>query len=249
MHEQGLGDELFFLRFCRELNRRGAKIYYRPASAIHTLCERIDGHDTDSGNPPEEEYSIADLPYLLNCSDFLPSVSISPLEDRLSAMTSHLEKAGPAPYIGVTYRAGIAEPGSLYKEAPIDGIASALAGRGGTFINVQRNPIQMELEFLTGRLGDQLKDFTVYSDDLEDMLALVTLLDDYVGVSNTNMHLRAAAAKPARVLVTHPGEYRWMAAGAQSPWFPDFKLYRQNIDGNWQHAFDVLAADLKAAYG
>jgi len=107
----------------------------------------------------------------------------------------------------------------------------------------------MELEFLTGRLGDQLKDFTVYSDDLEDMLALVTLLDDYVGVSNTNMHLRAAAAKPARVLVTHPGEYRWMAAGAQSPWFPDFKLYRQNIDGNWQHAFDVLAADLKAAYG
>ena len=33
-------------------------------------------------------------------------------------------------------------------------------------------------------------------------LAVLSVLDDYVAVSNTNVHLRDALGKPARVLVT-----------------------------------------------
>ena len=55
------------------------------------------------------------------------------------------------------------------------------------------------------------------------------LLDDYIGVSNTNMHLRAATGRSARVLVTHPGEFRWQVVGNTSPWFPGFILYRQGM--------------------
>jgi hypothetical protein len=72
------------------------------------------------------------------------------------------------------------------------------------------------------------------------------LLDDYVAVSNTNTHLRAATGKGARVLVTSPAEYRWMAKGDTSPWFPGFVLYRQDADFSWDRALARLHADLTA---
>ena len=42
-------------------------------------------------------------------------------------------------------------------------------------------------------------DLTALNEDLEGMLALLSCLDEYTGVSNTNMHLRAAAGRTARM--------------------------------------------------
>ncbi len=80
------------------------------------------------------------------------------------------------------------------------------------------------------------------------MLALLVLLEDYVGVSNTNMHLRAATGRTARVLVPHPPEWRWMAEGGESPWFKGFAVYRQGLDGDWDQAFGRLARDLARSF-
>ena len=77
------------------------------------------------------------------------------------------------------------------------------------------------------------------------MLALLALIDDYVGVSNTNMHLRAGSAEPPRVLMPAPPEWRWMAQGKESPWFPGFSVYRQGYDGNWDSALRELENDLR----
>jgi len=84
------------------------------------------------------------------------------------------------------------------------------------------------------------------NEDLEEMLALLTALDDYLGVSNTNMHLRAGIGRTARVLVPWPAEWRWMAAGHASPWYPGFRVYRQQPDGDWNEALTRLRGDLAA---
>jgi len=49
--------------------------------------------------------------------------------------------------------------------------------------------------------------------------------------------------------VPRPAEWRWMAAGDGSPWFPGFRIYRQGFDGNWDKALDRLRGDLLAAHG
>ncbi len=81
------------------------------------------------------------------------------------------------------------------------------------------------------------------------MLALLALLDDYVTVSNTNVHLRAGAGRTSRVLVPNPPEYRWMAEGDESPWFQGSTVYRQRLDGDWGAAFQALSKDLGRAFG
>lgn len=98
-------------------------------------------------------------------------------------------------------------------------------------------------------IGNPMHDFTALNEELEAMLALLALIDDYLGVSNTNMHLRAGAGHTARVLVPCPAEWRWMATGKKSPWFPGFKIYRQTSHGDWEPALAELASDLAASFG
>jgi hypothetical protein len=81
------------------------------------------------------------------------------------------------------------------------------------------------------------------------MLALLTVLDDYIGVSNTNMYLRASAGRTARVLAPWPAEWRWMVSGEESPWFPGFRIYRQKPGGDWSTALSRLANDLQSEFG
>ena len=70
------------------------------------------------------------------------------------------------------------------------------------------------------------------------------MIDDYVCVSNTNVHLRAAQGRICRVLVPNPSPFRWMGSGDESPWFPGTRVYRQGADGDWSAALAALAHDL-----
>ena len=245
--EQGLGDELFFLRFVPALVQRGAAVRYIADPMLKSLTSRIPVLNEVSDRVNQwESLTIADLPYLLGSGETPPSVQITADPARRDKMAARLAEAGDPPYIGLTYRAGRKLAGALYKEVPLAELGRALSGITGTIINVQRAPEDGDSDLLEQALGRGAADFTADNDDLEDMLALMALLDDYIGVSNTNMHLRATAGKPARVLVTHPAEYRWMSAGT-SPWFPDFALYRQTVAEGWSPAFADLSADLASA--
>jgi hypothetical protein len=135
----------------------------------------------------------------------------------------------------------------LYKELRLEDLAAVLRGVAGTLVSLQRAPGAGETERLAALAGRPVHDFSAANGDLEDMLALLALLDEYIGVSNTNMHLLAGIGRTARVLVPWPAEWRWMAAGGASPWFPGFRSYRQRPDGDWGPAVARLRADLEAS--
>jgi tetratricopeptide (TPR) repeat protein len=181
-----------------------------------------------------------------------PALPLQPLDDRLAEIRKRLERAGPPPYIGITWRGGTAPETQdvswvLYKECPIERLAPAISRYRGTAIALQRKPAAGEIDAFSAALGRPLHDFSDCNEDLETMLALLALIDEYVGVSNTNMHLRAGVGRAARVLVPCPAEWRWMHGRARSPWFPNFPVYRQSLQGDWSAALDGLGNDLTAA--
>jgi tetratricopeptide (TPR) repeat protein len=289
LREQGLGDEIFFLRYARELYLRGARISYRASEKLGGLLRGVDFiHEllAEHGPLPEADASImlGDLPHALTAlpSDRLPLESLEPANSalpqfaqrvaiffpppppticllpdaaRVRELGARLRTFGSPPYIGMTWRGGTppaeqtGRAWSLFKEIPLEKLAPALGPVSGTMISIQRNPKEGENSALSGLVGKTIHDLSKLNADLEGMLALLSLLDDYVGVSNTNMHLRAAVGKTARVLVPRPAEWRWMASGDESPWFPGFKIYRQKPDGSWDAAIDKLRSDLLASIG
>ena len=256
--DQGLGDHLFFLRFARTLRERAAHVAFACPDKLLCLLE---------ANPPVNELRpsadpsrfdvllpVGDLPCLLDARGTPLPLSISVAPERVAQWRRRLAALGPPPYLGVTWRAGtkrdnpseFAARGEdpLYKEIKIAPIASALRPWRGTVVILQRLPEQGEVAAFCKALGHVAHDLSSANDDLAEMAVLLSLIDEYVGVSNTNMHIRAGFGKTARVLVPFPPEFRWMHTGEHSPWFPGFTIYRQPAARDWTPVLAKLAQDI-----
>jgi tetratricopeptide (TPR) repeat protein len=254
--EQGVGDVLFFLRFAPQLAARGAALAFRGDARLHAMLHRT-GHFTlglgteRDAAPGCEAIAIGDLPWLLEANDpgrFPPALALTPIAERLRAAREALAALGPPPYFALTWRAGVASSGparTQVKEVPVARLGEALRGVRATWIGVQRLPREGEYAALSRALGAPVHDRSAANEDLEEMLALLSAVDRYAGVSNANTHLRAGLALPLHVLVANPIEWRW-ELGERSPWFPTARLYREGPARDWRTALARLAADLGA---
>ncbi|MCZ6745243.1 MAG: tetratricopeptide repeat protein, partial [Alphaproteobacteria bacterium] len=253
--EPDLEDEICFLRFASELEGRGAWIDYQASARFAPLAGRLAFINTvvaENARPAAEDWFLlaGDLPFLLGvktAADIPHPLPLAPSPANVENMKTRLARLGPPPYVGLSWRKGApGGTGTFYKFAPIDGLAKGLSPVGGTFLALQSGPRAGEIDRLSTGLGRAVHDLTALNGTVEDMLATLSLIDEYVAVGNANVHLRAGAGRASRILVPHPADYKCMNEGAESPWFPGSRLYRQAVDGGWQEAFDALASDLVA---
>ena len=263
--EQGLGDVLFFLRFAPELKRLGASLRLECPPKLVALLKQSPFFDEirpAEGAPPGEPVGgppafLGDLPVLLGAETAPPALPLAADPERVDRCRAMLARHGEPPFVGISWRAGTdpRDPefgrrlDALSKQIEPEVLAAALDRIPGTLVVLQRRPRPEELAALAKRLGRTLPDLSELNEDLEEMVALLSALDEYVGVSNTNMHLAAGVGRTARVLVPYPPEWRWMEAGDESPWFPGFKVYRQSIARSWSEALARLRTDLLAGGG
>jgi hypothetical protein len=248
--EQGLGDNLFFLRYAAALGAVGAQAEYVGDARLHSLVARtglftrLHPGSTPVALEGAVPVLLGDLPQLdpALAASCPPSPAIAPRPEALERMRERLARAGPPPWTGVTWRAGVApETGGLAKQLAPDLLFGALRAQAGTVVSLQRSPLEGELARASSALGRAVHDLEAVNADLEDALAVVALLHRHVAVSNTNIHLAAAAGASADVLVQFPPEWRWGLEGS-SPWFPAMRTFRQSATGEWRAALEALGA-------
>lgn len=253
--DQGIGDQLFFLRFAPALVKQGARVSCRPDRKLIPLLKRLPWIDsvleTEQPHKPDYTFAMGDLPLLLQMNsraDIPPPLPLTACPERVQYVAKQLAALGPPPYVAITWRAGKARETAmnffLYKSIPVTALGASLRTLNATIIIVQRAPIAGELATFTQELGRPAHDFSAFNDDLEDMLALMANVNHYVTVSNTNLHLRASLNLPSQALIAHPSDWRWLSAGTASPWFPGTELYRQAVDGSWTDALEHLLRNL-----
>ncbi len=253
---QGLGDELFFLRFLPLLKSQHVEITYRSSKKTYALFSQIRYIDhliNEDEQIPECDYtfSIDDLPLILNMNSIgqiPPSLKLTPDNNRVNKIKKTLHQF-PAPYTGITWKAGnqaviTYQKDSrrvLSKEFPLKLLPAVLSAVQGSIVILQRHPEKSDIEYLSNTLKQPIVDLSSHNESLEEMLATLSLIDDCIGVSNTNTHLFTALDKSSKVLVPFPPDWRWMNEGSVSPWFPDCNIYRQTAKGDWEKATDELA--------
>ena len=255
--EQGIGDVLFFLRFAPLVRERGARLILacerklhpiiRPGEALAEVRERAD--------PAAFERAVwtADLPFVLATEATPPAwrLQVDPAEKRDAE--ARLAALGPPPYLAVTWRAGTdtargrefgAERISLTKSVPPKELGEALRGWRGTTLLLQRGARPEDAAQFAAGFGAPFHDLSALGEDLRALLAVLAVVDEYVAVSNTNVHLLAGIGRSARVVVPFPPEWRWMRREERSAWFPEFPVYRQPVSRDWRATLAALRKDL-----
>jgi len=262
VHEQGLGDELFFLRFVPRLREQCAEIAYWPSNKLRPLLAAA---STLSLVGAKDD--LARFDYRFSVCDAAPLAGMKTIADipgslklKVPTETSNplaaIGIALPRPWVGISWRSGT--EGSYFKQLPLAELLEIFRNFRGTLFVMQRNPLPEELALIQRELPEVTSiDCSDLNDDLIGGLYQLNQLDHYLCVSNTNLHLRAALRKRCDVLVPVAADFRWpgtrwpntqSATGgsqARSPWFSEFPLYRQRMDGSWQEALANARQALK----
>lgn len=264
--EQGLGDEMFFLRYLPLLKMRGATVLYRTSNAklrpllaqwqMQGLIDHVLASDAPlmDGAVP---LLIGDLPLALGAMDYPPSLRLTADPTAVQSWQKRYPLLARArPRLGLTWRAGMAQPQTnadgnrwLSKEVPLSALVAMLAPLDVDVVILQRKPVPDELAWVQAQLGpSRCLDASAFDQDLPELLALLSTLDGLLGVSNTNVHLMAALGKGGDILVPAPAEFRWQDAGTASPWFADFQAVRQQQSSDWDEALGLLQTALAKRY-
>jgi len=263
--EQGIGDELFFMRYLPALKSRGAHVTYRAlARKLRPLLETGDFIDQIADKPgqaPANAIKIfaGDLPLALGQPDiesFPGAVALKPSPDKVQSIQEKwLAPLGDRPKIGLAWRAGTLQNKLtrnvdilLLKEVPLEPLLDLLATLDVDVVVLQRKPTGQEMELIAAKLPNPFLDASDMDEDLSDTLAMLAGLDGLVGVSNTNVHLYAGIGGSGDILAPYPQDFRWPEACERSPWFPSFDLHRQSFEEGWGAAFTTLAASLNRKY-
>jgi len=127
---------------------------------------------------------------------------------------------------------------------PPKALGAAVRGWRGTALLLQRGARPEDAADFAAGFAAPFHDLSALGEDLRALLATLSLVDEYVSVSNTNIHLLAGTGGRARVLVPFPPEWRWMRREDRSPWFPDFPVYRQPVARDWSAPLAALRKDL-----
>ncbi|MGP8248119.1 MAG: glycosyltransferase family 9 protein [Bryobacteraceae bacterium] len=81
--------------------------------------------------------------------------------------------------------------------------------------------------------------------DIEDLAALMEVLDVVVSVDSMPVHLAGALARPCLALLPFAPDWRWRREGRTSGWYPTLRLFRQKQPRDWSAPAAELAEALR----
>ena len=196
-NEQGLGDELFFLRFMPRLKSLGAWLAYQTDARLINMISTLPFIDfvTDDAtclNDIDFVFMLGDLPRLLDVGSIEqipPPISLQIPEKKLALIQKQISEIGPPPYVGISWWAGVKNDVISYRKVDFHCLAKLFRDIECTVLILQRDVVAEEFTTFCEILGRQVHNFADYNQDLNKMAALLKLIDHHVTVRVIQMYI------------------------------------------------------------
>ena len=174
---------------------------------------------------------------------------LHPAPERVAHWREALADALSGPKVGLLWKSGVTTRGRSRFFSPFDAWEPVLRTPGFTFVNLQYDDCEAELQLARERYGVEIWNppGIDLKQDLDDVTALSCALDLVIGFSNATFNLAAAAGAPAW-LVAPKGV--WTPLGTDRyPWYPQVRLYQTAAYAEWAPVMAKIAADLRVELG
>ncbi len=254
--EYGLGDSIQFIRFAKQLKEQGATIIVQiqsPLAQLLSLCPYIDEIVVIGDRLPDFDVQvpIMSLPFKLgvtkkeNIPNEVPYLEADP--DLVRYWQKEISRDG-------NFKIGICWEGSSYYDS-LRGPLSKKALHLSVFEPISRIPYvtlyslqktseQNQIDEVSFEVRNFGPDFDKTNGRFMDSAALMKNLDLVITIDTSVAHLAGALSTPVWVVLPTVADWRWLTEVEDTPWYPQMKLFRQKVHGDWTHVFEKVAQAL-----
>lgn len=256
--EQGLGDLMQFCRYLPMLTATGAEVSFYSRSNMFRLLSSMPGvprllDRVEAGEAYDYQIALMSLPHMFGTElDTVPApVPYLAADPQLVGAWAERLAAAETGTATRPYRIGICWHGNpkinLERNIPL-ACFGALAGLPGVRVISLMKDLGAEAEATAAALGIERlgKDFDQGPDSFVDTAAVMANLDLVVTSDTSIAHLGGALRRPVFLALKQIPDWRWMAAGDGSPWYPSMRIFRQKEKGAWQSVIDDIAEAVRA---
>ena len=243
--EQGRGDDIQFCRYLSYVKALGGEVVLStwpdliPVLATQFGVDRIVEHGGIGPRDPLRynwAVPLMSLPYAFRTTlDDIPNQT-----PYLNVPTAYRAKWGEL--LADQIRPGVKNIGVVYackptnqafRTCPLHLWQSLFSLPGLRWFSLQKGEAAVDFANCASS-HPHLVDLTGHIHDFADTAALIEQLDLVISVDTAVPHLAGALGKPTWMLLPFVSDWRWLLNRCDSPWYPDFRLFRQNLPGHWE---------------
>ncbi len=241
--EQGHGDVLQFLRFVPQIKAAGGEAHIVCHPKLVRLAEKAEGISSASAfgsDTPEFDYYVPllSLPYILGIDSF----EIVPRPPYIHFLQDIEPVAPHSIAVGIAWRGNSEHGDDIGRSCPLELFATLFDIDGVDWVSLQFDGGQQEI----GRISPTIpiRDGTAGREDFLDTAEILKGLDLVISVDTALVHLAGAMDIPVWILLSNTPDWRWLAHGSSSPWYPSAKLFRQTKEGDWPSVMAEIRDEL-----
>jgi tetratricopeptide (TPR) repeat protein len=252
--EQGFGDTLQFIRYLPMVLAKGGQVVLEVPDDLKPLIAPAEGVSAivrrgDALPPFDVHCPLMSLPLAFKTTLTTIPANVPYLRapaDRVETWRARLSPSA-LPRIGLVWSGKPTYKNDHNRSIALATFKPLLSKPDFQFVSLQKeyrardSAALHELSRLE-RLDAGLADFA-------DTAAVVELLDLVITVDTAVAHLAGGLGKPVWILLPVVGDWRWLSAREDSPWYPSARLFRQPRVGDWDSVIARLGRELDAFAG
>lgn len=247
----GLGDAVQFLRYAPRLSGIASQLIVEVpprllpiAPCFHGVQDAVSWGEHAPIQPLawDSQIEVTELPYFFRTQ--LHELPIAQeylqLPFNHQSRTNHLMGAADTIRVGLVWAAGEWNPS---RSIPFSLIRNLFDEPGCEFWNLQGGPAHDQWRCSPASLRSL--DIAKIGDGLLNLACVIRNLDLVITVDTLAAHLAGAVGIPTWVLLQYTADWRWMARGDTSPWYPSIRLFRQQSPGDWPGVLHLVRQELQ----
>jgi hypothetical protein len=243
----GFGDTLQFVRYAALAAARGARVLLECQPALATLMTDVDGvaQVVAQGHPLppfDLHVPLISLPALFGTTlETIPwsGPYVHAQPQRVQDWAERVALAGAGGRkVGLVWTGDPRNLGNRERSLTLQQLAVLADVPGVSFFSLQKGAqapgpgdVPVGMNFL---------DLTASLRDFSDTAALLTQLDLVITIDTGVAHLSGAMGRPTWVLLPFSADWRYHVGRSDNPWYPDMRLFRQQLAGDWEAPLQQL---------
>ncbi|MBM84857.1 MAG: hypothetical protein CMM47_02400 [Rhodospirillaceae bacterium] len=155
-------------------------------------------------------------------------------------------RSSDKPLIGLSWRGGSGALDRMARTVPLTELARLFCDDKMIWVSLQHGSLEDDEVRLAqdGRLIID-EDIDPYG-DIDLFAAQVAAMDAVISVNNTTANLAAGLGLPTLCILPKSTQWWWGVEGDRTPWYPNMRLFRQAVPGQWDDVVERIVAAVGA---